>query len=68
MIRTAAILALALALAGCETMLSSRVACTVDGSEAIFVTRAGILGTAAPIDPRDAEVICARQTLNSILR
>jgi hypothetical protein len=59
--KIAVILAAAL-LSGCSTanLLTNRVACTVDGKQAHYVSLYGPLGIASKVDESDAAVICKR--------
>lgn len=60
--KLALILAAAAFLSGCSTanLLTNRVACTVDGKQAHYVSLYGPLGIASKVDEADAEVICKR--------
>ena len=50
----------ALLLSGCGTMLENRVACTVDGKEAHFISKWGPTGIATKIADGDAKALCKR--------
>lgn len=60
------LLAAALALSGCSTLFQNRVACTVDGKRAFFLSEYMNVSVGAEIHKTDAEVICTIATVNAL--
>lgn len=56
----------AVLLAGCGTMFDNRVACTVDGEAAYFLSNYGSVSVGAKIAKADAEVICTIAVIKGV--
>lgn len=64
--KTLVLLAVAVSLTGCGTIFENRVACTLDGKHAVFLSKYGAVSVGAQIAKDDADVLCAIAVINGV--